>query len=544
MFAAIAGCGGPAAPTSAAAPKAVGGADQVNRIVERYWDDRLPADEAIAPQYLADSLSVERRYLAEILAVPRDALDSKTRLTYDIFRRQREVTIEGFTYPTELLPIDPIDGMPLLIAAYAAELAVRPSIKAADYENWLKRIDDYVRWTQQAALNMREGLRRGYTSPRALIERILPLLERLGMDDPANVFYGPLRSLPDGIQASNRAKLTRELTGAVSQKLLPANRALHDFLLKEYLPRARNSLALSDLPLGSQWYAYRVRRATSSTLSPEEINRIGTAEVERLGAPSAREAPAAPANGLLNAYRELQTQIQAALPTAFAETPTEEFDIRSVDWLPQPGLALHYQPRGASGSPPAVLYVNTAKGARAAPSIAAFLQQALPGLHFQSALQQERTDLPRFRRFGIEPAFTEGWGLYAVSLGETLGIYTDESARIDAASTQMRCAVSLVVDTSLQVKGWTRAQAFDYLRVHLSIDDLDAQLLIDSYAARPGDALACVGEARIRALRTRAQQLLGGRFDLRDFHKEILRDGSMPLDILEIKIKAWMDALK
>ena len=152
--------------------------------------------------------------------------------------------------------------------------------------------------------------------------------------------------------------------------------------------------------------------------------------------------------------------------------------------------------------------------------------------------------MPRFRRFGAEPAFTEGWGLYAASLGDALGEYTDESAKMDAASAQMRCAVALVVDTSLQAKGWTRAQAFDYLHAHLAIDDLDGQLLIDSYVARPGDALACMGETKIRALRSRAQQVLGGRFDLRDFHGEILKDGAMPLDILETKMKAWMDAAK
>jgi uncharacterized protein (DUF885 family) len=545
VIAALTGCGGSPAPSPAAQGRAAAGAEQVNRIVERYWDDRQPADDVISPQLLADSLSIERRYLAEILAVGRDALDAKTQLSYDIFKRQREIAIDGFTFPSELMPIDPIDGMPHRLAAFAAELAARPSTKAADYENWLKRIDAYVRWSEQATVNMREGVRRGYTAPRALVERILPLLERLAADDSANVFYGPLRSLPDGIQASDRAKLTRDMTSAVAQRLLPANRALHDFLQREYLPRTRVGLALSSLPLGSQWYAYRVRRATSSMLTPEEINRIGIAEVERLGPPPASEAATAPANGLLNAYRDLQTQVQAGLPTAFGGNPTAEFDIRPTDWMPGPAMALYYQRRGPTGSPPAVLYVNSGKGARLSASIAGFLQRALPGEHFQSAIQQERTDLPRFRRFGIEPAFTQGWSLYAVSLGESLGLYTDESAKLDAISARMRCAVALVVDTSLQAKGWTRAQALDYLHAHLAIDDSDAQMLIDSYAARPGDCLACMmGDLKIQALRVRAQQALGGRFDLREFHTEILKDGAMPLDILETKMKAWMDASK
>jgi uncharacterized protein (DUF885 family) len=543
---ALAGCGAPPAPQPAlaAAPKSAPAVDQVNRIVERYWDEHLPADAALSPQFLADSLGIERRYLAEIQSVARDGLDAKSRLSYDIFRRQREILIEGFTFPSELLPIDPFGGMPQQLVAYAVELAARPSTDAGEYENWLRRIDDYVRWTQQAGANMREGIRRGYTSPRAVVERMLPTLERLGLDDSANVFYGPLRSLPNGMRSAERARLTRDMTSAVAERLLPANRMLHDFLLKEYLPRARAGVAMVELPLGSQWYAYRVKRATDSALSPEEINRIGIAEVERLGPPPAREAAGPPANGIENAYRELQTQVQAALPTTFAEIPKGEFEIRAAEWL-SPAQPLYYQRRGSSGSPPAVLYVNAGKGARAAVSIASFLQQGVPGQHFQSALQQERADLPRFRRFGHEPAFTEGWGLYAASLGEALGVYTDESAKLEAVSAQLRCAVALVVDTSLQVKGWTRAQAFDYLRLHLGADDLDAQALIDSYVASPGDALACMmGEMKIRALRARAQQTMGGRFELRDFHTEMLKDGAMPLDILETKMKAWMDASK
>lgn len=542
---ALAGCGVPSAPGSAPAAKAPAPVDQLNRIVERYWDEHLPAENAISPQFLADSSSIERRFLAEALSVPRDRLDAESRLTYDIFRRGREITIEGFTFPGELLPIDPFGGMPQRVAARAAELAAHPATNAAEYENWLQAIDDYVRWTQQATANMREGLRRGYTSPRAVIERMLPILERLAVDDTANVFYSPVRSMPDGMQAAAHARLSRDMTSAIAARLLPANRALHDFLQREYLPRARTGLALAELPLGSQWYAFRVRQATGTALTPDEVHRMGVAEVERLGSPAAREAMGPPANGLVNAYKDMEIQVQAALPAAFAETPRGGFEIRAAEWLPQPAVALYYQPRGPSGRPPAVLYVNSGRGAKTAPSLASFLQQGVPGHHFQITLQQERSDLPRFRRFGVVPAYTEGWGLYAASLGETLGLYAEESAKLDAVALEMRCAVALVVDTALHAKGWTRGQAFDYLRAHLGIDDPDAQSLIDYYAANPADGLACmVGEIRIRTLRTRAQQLLGGRFDLHEFHTEILKDGAMPLDILEAKMKAWMDAAK
>lgn len=515
-------------------------------MVERYWDEHLPTAGVISPQLLADSLSIERRYLEELLGVSRDALDAPSRLTYDIFRRRREMRIEAFTFPDELLPINPFGGMTQQVAAEAAQLAQHPEANALEYDNWLKRIDDYVRWTQQAIINMREGMRRGYTTPRSVIERMLLILERLGVDDSANVFYAPLRTMPASLKDSERALLTRDLSRAVAEKLLPANRALHDFLQKEYLPRARTSIALSALPLGREWYAFLVKKATGAALSPDEINRIGAAEVERLGAAPATETPPpgtppAAANGLVNAYKELKDQVQAALPAAFAEIPKSDLQIQSAEWLPHPDAALYYR----SGPPGAgILFVNTGKGSKTTVTIAGFLRLGLPGEYFQVALQHEQADLPRFRRFGSEAAFTEGWGLYAASLGDTLGVYGDESAKLDATAALRRCAVDLVVDTGLHAKGWTKAQAFDYLRTHLGADDVVAQSLIDGYAATPAQALACMGAMKFRALRALAEQRLGGRFDLREFHSQILQGGAMPLDILEARMKGWMDASK
>jgi uncharacterized protein (DUF885 family) len=545
---AMSGCGAAPIPQPAPAQKAMQPNEQLTRLVERYWDEHVAPDNEISPQLLANSLSIERRYLAEADTVPRESLDAASRLTYDIFKRQRELLIEGFTYPSELLPINPFWGTPQRFAARAERLGQQPRAGAAGYESWLKSIDEYVRWTQQATLNMREGVRRGYSTPRVLVERMLPVLERLGMDASANVFYAPLRALPDTIKEPERGLLARALSSAISEKLLPANRALYDFLQKDYLPRARAGIALSELPLGLQWYAYRVKRATGTLLSPEEIYRLGVAEVDRIGAPHAAPTGAAPAPGAstaverVTAYRELKTQVLTALPSLFSELPKEDFEIRTAEWLPTPARDVFYQRAGVDM--PAVLYVNAGRGARPA-SISSFLQQALPGFHLQLALQQEHADLPRFRRFGSEPAFTEGWGIYAASLGDALGLYSDESARAGAAASEMHCAVALVVDTGVHAKGWTRRQAVDYLRAHLELEERDAQELVDSYAANPADALACtVGGLKFRALRARAQQLLGGRFDGRDFHHEILRDGAMPLDILEAKMKSWTDAAR
>jgi len=222
----------------------------------------------------------------------------------------------------------------------------------------------------------------------------------------------------------------------------------------------------------------------------------------------------------------------------FSQVP-DEFEIRGAEFPGEPAAPLSYQEAGPAGMPPAIVYVDTGRNPARTVSVSSFLMQGLPGQEYQIAIQRAR-ELPRFRRFFAEPAFTQGWGLYAASLGDELGLYAEEAVKWDAAAAEMRCAVALVVDTGVHAKRWTRAAASDYLRAHLGVDDTEAESLIDWYAANPADALACkMGEMRIRAIRARAQQSLGGRFDVREFHSEILDGGAMPLDILEARMKVW-----
>ncbi len=583
-FLGLAACGPAKAPAPSQAANSVPPHEDLRRIVDRYWDERAIHGNPLSPQFLADSLAVERSSLAELLALPRPGLNPEARLTYDIFKRQRELDIEGFTYPDELLPVNPFDAMPERFAREAADFGEDPLNSAQDYDDWLLRIDDFVDWTRQAIVNMRAGMRRGYTSPKVLMERTLPLLKGLGEDSSANVFYLALRNMPDGIKEPERTRLASSLAGAVKDKLLPAYRELHDFIQTEYLPRARTSLSLSALPLGPSWYAYRVKRATDTELTASEIHGIGVAEVERIrarllalssGPPrrhrhqhqhqhsgtgagtgidtgagagtgmAAGTAPLAGVEGLLRAYQELKAQALAATPALFSAVPQADFEIRAfAPGYPGPP-PLAYQIAAPDRKRPAILYVNTAPGA-AGPAKAAmvdFLMDAIPGRHFQSALQLERQDLPRFRRFGTDRAFVEGWALYAASLGEELGLYRDDEAKRNALLAQLKCAVALVVDTGLHANDWTRARAVDYLHEQLAVNAADADQMIDRFAALPGDALACtMGELKFQALRSRAQQVLGPNFDIREFHAEILKDGAMPLDILEAKMKLWLDA--
>jgi uncharacterized protein (DUF885 family) len=547
-FVELAACGAapapaPSQPTNSAVPH-----DDLRRIVDRYWDERAVPGNPLAPQSMADSLSLERRYLAEVLAIPRARLDADAGLTYDIFKRQRELDIEGFTYPTELMPVNPFDGVPQQFARAAADTEQHPFKTAKDYENWLLRIDGYVAWSRQAIANMREGMRRGYTSPRVVMERTLPLLQGFGEDTAANVFYVPLRTMPETIKEPERARVTASVTAAVKDRLLPAYRELHDFIQREYLPRARVSIAWSALPLGPSWYASLVKRATGSQLTPAEIHGIGTAEVERIRARMPAQAAAQlplPRGELLGAYQELKVQTLAAMPALFTAAPRADFEIRASGRFEDAATLLAYQPAVPDRGTPAILYVNT-EPSPAMPAnveIAGFLQEAIPGRHYQSALQQESADLPKFRRFGTEPAFVDGWALYAVSLGEELRLYRDDDAKRGALLRQLKCAVDLVADTGIHAQDWTRAQAADYLRAQLGVDPEDAVMMTDRLVALPGDALACkMGELKFQALLAQAQKALGARFDIHDFHSEILKDGAMPLDILDAKMQRWAEA--
>jgi uncharacterized protein (DUF885 family) len=570
----LSACNGP----SASPPAPVTHTVDLRVIVERYWADQAALmpwyswgsadsssgeepDELIAPQALADALALEQRYLTELQAIQPAALRPEAQLTYAIFRRECELAIEGATYPSELLPLNPYDGMPerfALMESAAERLA--PS-STREFENWRSRTEGLVRWMNQAVVNLRDGLRRGYTVPRVLVDKALPQLAVLGADTDQNPFYAAIQ--PAGTDPE-RLRLTAAMRQEIKDQVLPAYRAMHDFLQRDYLPRSRTSVGLSMLPLGDAWYAYLAKRYTGGAQSPAQLHAQGVAEIERLrqrlqallgetGAQAfydhMRSDPRfsyKSADELMTSYQELKVQVDAALPALFPVAPRGEFSIRRVEAY-RAGTAppLAYRPRAPNGLSAAVLYVNTARleAHPAVPMTAEFLSQAEPGHHYQFELQRERADLPRLRRFAGTAAFVQGWALYAASLGDDLGLYHDTEAKFGAVLLQMNCAAGTVVDTGLHALGWSRGEAVDYVRAQVPTDEAAAADLVDRAIARPGAALACgAGYLKIQSLRQLAQQGLGSRFDLGAFHEQVLKDGAMPLSALEIKMKRWIDA--
>ena len=592
---ALAGCarapapeGGDAAPSTAATPAKPLSAEarRLNDITERYYerylelhpleataqgDHRYDAQfgDYASERWMADGLAIEQEALEKLRAIDAAKLEGEELLTYEAFRHGRETAIAGFRYPSELLEIKHFYGLHTQFATLGSGRGTHPFRTAQDYDNFLGRMDGFAAWVDQTIENLRAGLDKGIVQPRLIIERTIPQLAELAVDDPQqSVFWQPIEGFPAGLSAEEKRRLTEGYATKLAQTVLPAYRRLHDFLRDEYLAKARDSIAWSELPNGTEWYAYLARYYTTTSLTPEEIHELGLAEVARIrgemerishqlghagdlrsffdalrGDPSQYHADA---EQLLAGYESLRNRVDEATPLLFARTPKAGLQIRPVEaFRASAAPSGSYEAGSPDGKRPGVFYVNAAD-LRAQPKYAMaalYLHEAVPGHHFQISLAQEATDLPRIRRFASDTAYVEGWALYAESLGRDLGVYADPYSQFGGLSAEMWRAVRLVVDTGIHSKGWSRQQAIDYFRANTALSDAHIVAEVDRYVAWPGQALAFkVGQLKIQELRRRAQEKLGARFDIRAFHAQVLDSGPLPLAVLEQKIDRWIES--
>jgi uncharacterized protein (DUF885 family) len=504
----------------------------------------------IAPEHLADSEKLERVYLEKVEAIDPRALDEPDLLTRAVFLRGRIDAIEGFRFPGHLLPVNQFMSMPGFLAQMGSGNTVQPFESVEDYDNWLKRLARWPAWVEQAIVNMRAGAEAGVTQPTAVMKKTLPQLAAHIVSDPADsLFYRPVMEMPDGIPIEDRTRLMAAYEKTIAETVVPGYRRLRDFIRDEYMPRTRSTVGLAALPQGSEWYAHAVRIQTSTDLTPQQIHEIGLTEVARIKQEisRARRAPAAGSSRagnyrseeeMLDAYRSLRKRVDAALPGLFDRFPEADYEIRAVEKFRQRSAAGgSYMAASPDGTRPGIFYVNTRNWSYRNPigSEALFLHEAVPGHHFQISIQRELRDLPRFRRFGNNTAYTEGWGLYAESLGRDLGLYRDPEQRIAALGSELFRAKRLVVDTGIHALGWSRRKAIDYL---------GSESEVERYIVLPGQALAYkIGELEIMKLRKRAEKKLGKRFDVRAFHGQVLGGGALPLDVLADKIDRWISSV-
>ena len=570
----------PAASAADASPDAQRLAAVVDSWYER-WLELNPLDASaqgdhqydarfgdyLSPTWLADSLANEQDSLEELRAVDPAGLSDSDRITFDAFKYGREIAIEGYRYPAELLPVDQLFGRPAQFAVIGAGGDVHPFVTVQDYDNFLARMDGFVAWVEQAINNMRSGAVKGVVQPRVVIERAIPQLSALAVEDPKeSVLWRPILNLPPGLSVPDRQRIVTAWERKLGEAVLPAIRRLRDYLENDYLAHTRPSVGLSALPNGAAWYAYCVRLHTTTSLTPQQVHELGLSEVARIRAAMERlktqvghtgdlrslfeklrgdpRFVASDVEALLAGYRDLKSRVASAMPRQFAIAPKADFEIRPVEaFREQSAASASYRPGSPDGKRPGVFYVNT-WDLPSRPTYlmqAIYLHEAVPGHHFQVSLAQEMDELPRFRRHAEFTAYDEGWGLYAESLGRELGLYDDPYSELGALMMEVWRAVRLVVDTGLHSQGWTREQAIDYMRANTSIGRADIVAEVERYIAQPGQALAYkVGEIRIRALRRESERTLGARFNVREFHTQVLAGGSLPLSVLEEQIRRWL----
>ena len=587
----LAGCADKSADTAdtAAAPAAAAqNADQqLTTLVEAYWDKYLELnplqatlngdyrynnrlENNIAPEYLAKSRELESDYLKKLGEIKADQLGTQARLTYDIFRRDRLENIEGFSYQSELLPVDQFGNEVTLFAQLSAT-GLHPFRNVKDYDDWLSRVHDYVAWIDQAIVNMRAGVTKDIVQPRVLMERTLPQIAALSGGDPkASVYYKGIASMPADVSAEDRKRLEAAFEKAIREEIWPANQRLITYIRDEYLPKTRATVGLNALPMGDRWYAYRARVFTTTDKTPAEIHRIGLAEVARIRGEMDKVIAQTGFKGdfkaflemlrsdprfyyskpgeIIEGYRALKEQATTASQALFNIAPKADFEVRAVEaFREKSASSAAYQPATEDGSRPGIFYANTydLKSRPRYQMQSIFLHEAIPGHHFQLSIAQEVGTLPRFRKFGYYGAYIEGWGLYSESLGYEMGFYKDPYDHFGALSAEVWRAARLVLDTGLHSMGWSREKAIEYLTANTAIGPSDAIAEVERYIAVPGQALSYkMGELKFKGLRARAQKALGGKFDIKEFHRQLLIDGALPLDVLDAKMDRWISTAR
>lgn len=560
-------------------------AARLNRLAEEYFEATLKLNplfatfigddryndhiaNSIGPEHRAAEKDLNTRYLAMLGEIDAEALEGQDRLTYLVFERDLRENIEGLRFPAHLIPVNQFYGMHNSFARLGAGGGLHPFNTVKDYDDFLSRSDDFVVWIDQAIANMKVGTTQGVVQPRILMERVVPQIEALLKDDPEQtIFWKPVENMPETITGAERDRLTAAYRDSIATKVMPAYRRLLAYIQDSYLAAARDTVGLNALPDGEAWYAYRVKSYTTTDLTPDEIHEIGLAEVARIQEQMQAVIAEVGFEGtldeffaflnddsqfyfgseeeLLTAYRSLMADLDVKALKLFDRLPRTGYEIRPVEaYRARSSSAGSYVSPSPDGSRPGVFYVNTydlsARPRWGMESL--FLHEAVPGHHFQNALAIELTDLPRLRRFGSYTAYGEGWGLYAESLGKELGVYDDPYQYFGALAAELWRAIRLVVDTGLHHKGWTREQVLEFMYSNTAVKEARAVSEAERYIAIPGQALAYkIGQLQIRALRDEAEAAWGEEFDVKAFHRQVLNDGELPLDVLAAKIRRWND---
>jgi uncharacterized protein (DUF885 family) len=523
-------------------------------------------DEKVSSNSIEDFF-IEKEYESYVLDVlsqiDPNNLSEEDQLNYRLLKSDYEISLEGREYPGYYMRLNQRGGVQDYYL-YGNRLNFTD---LQSYKNWFERVKGYTQNVRNSLEINKEGLELGYTQPklvtRGVSAQIGAMLEKDLEDHP---YFKIFKNVGDVASSEDALALQNEVKEYIQNVLNPTYQELYDFLVNEYLPESRDTIGISDVPNGKDWYEYLARYHTTTNLTPDEIHEIGLREVAKIRAEMEDIIEQVGWEGdfnsflqylrtdprfyyetgeeLLQAYRAMSKEIDAYMPTLFNKLPRAPYGVIPIPMESAPFTTTAYYNAPSKGRPGyyyANLYMPEVRPKYEIPVLS--VHEAVPGHHHQISLAQEMENVPNFRKYLSITAFVEGWGLYSEQLGESMGIYDDPYDKFGQLTYDMWRAVRLVVDTGMHYKNWSREDAVNLFLENTAKTEQDINNEVDRYIAWPGQALAYkIGQLKIMELRDQSKEALGDDFDIKDFHDHILSFGSIPLNILEEKVDEFIEA--
>lgn len=531
------------------------------------YNDQLPIN--IDKDFISGEISFYNKILAQLKKVDYKNLPDDKKVVYDVLDYTLKDKIERYAYHPEYIPFTQFGGLPLDFPLLGSGEGNQPFKTTKDYDNWLARMEKFPAWMDTAIENFRSGMTANTVLPKKLVLKMIPQMKAEELVSPRadkNIFYGPVKKFPKNFTPAQKQKYAQLFTEAITKKIVPAYSKMGIFLENEYLPAARTTDGYNALPNGADTYKFFVKSWTTTNQTPEQIHKTGLQQVAMLRAEmekvkqqvgftgtleefisfvksDKKAMPYKNAEEVLGAFNGILAKIQPGLKKIFGTKPKTPFEIRRTEKFREATASAEYIQGTPDGKRPGIFYVplpDASKFNVTSGMESLFLHEAIPGHHYQISLQQENEKLPKFMRFGWFGAYGEGWAHYCETLGPEFGLYTDPYQKMGYLSDQMLRAVRLVVDTGIHTGQMTREQAIKYFLSNISYDEASATAEIERYMAMPGQALGYkIGALKIRQLRDKYQRQMKDRFNIADFHDEVLSQGCLPLDVLERKMDLW-----
>ena len=529
----------------------------------------------ISDAYFDNERSAAQANLDGLKTIDRAKLNDTDKIAYDVYKQSQIDALKGLSKEimdlTVVRPLNHFFGFHTFYPTFASGQGAAPFKTVQDYENNLKRHKEFIVLMDASIGRFRQGMASGVFETKMTISNVIDQLNtQLAQKTEESPYYGPVLKFPADFSDADKARLTAEYRDIIVNGLYPANARLRDFLRDSYLPLAREKVGLSAMKGGEGLYQYMIEQTTTLPLKADDIHNLGLSEVARIKSgmetiknevrfkgtlseffEHLRSDPKfkmSSRDALTQGYYDIGKKVDATISTQFKYLPKAPLEIKPYEEFREKYEAGgSYQQGTPDGSRPGTFYFNAYDlPSRTIPGMTTlYLHEGAPGHHFQISIAQENEKLPAFMRFGGNTAYVEGWALYSETLGYEMGLFKDPYQRFGTLSDEMLRAMRLVVDTGIHSKGWTREQAIDYMLANSDMGKTDATAEVERYIAIPSQALAYkIGALTIQRLKDKAKKELGKKFDVREFHNQVLNTGALPLTVLETKIDAWIAASK